>query len=105
MNSIEKRLATLTLAGATVAACSGSNVVENNTTPSSTPSTHTEIVVGACPPGYQAPWEAPRSSIKPAGANTDAIELVVWKNPTPTPKPNQVECFYKIDVQGSAESN
>lgn len=66
---------------------------------SSAPKTHTEIIVGACPPGYRAPWEQPAPN-NPGAINESGIVLASVVRPQPTPDRNPVECFYKVEVPG-----
>lgn len=87
------------------AACGGST--EAKATPSPTPDnqTHTEVIVGPCPPGFKAPWEYQEPSIKPARAGTIEIELASFVKPMPTPDRSPIECFYEVEVPGPEPTN
>lgn len=99
MNKAEGAIAALGLSAA-VAACGTGAEASPKPSPTATPrQTHTEVIVGACPPGYVAPWEA-QPSKKPTSQGE--IMLVSFVKPQPTPDMNPVECFYEVEVEGPA---
>ena len=93
-------------AGGAAVALSGSPALlssQDNNPTNVNHGTHTEWHIGACPPGFKAPWEYVAPSSKPTSL-TGEITLVSVVPPQPTPNPYHVECWAPVQVPNTQEN-